>query len=227
MNAVSVIIPVHDGERFLAEAIDSALAQSLPPGEVLVIDDGSTDGSAAVAAAYGPPVRLLRQGRSGPGVARNAGVEAATGEWLAFLDADDLMTDGRLLAQRDRLLGAAGPAVVFGHNFRFQHGERPLDALRRGDVGPRRLGTVPIPSTLFCRRDLFGLVGPFDPRLRMGEFIYWLTRAERLGVVRDVLPQVVACRRRHDGNTSLNSADQYAALVKLVLDDRRAARGAA
>lgn len=98
MNRIdfSVIIAVYNGEKTLARAIDSVLAQTHPACEIIVVDDGSTDTSAEIAASYGPPVRLLRQPNRGVAAARNLGVRAARGEWVAFLDADDYYYPERL-----------------------------------------------------------------------------------------------------------------------------------
>ena len=92
----SVVIAVHNGGRTLKRAIDSVLAQTRPPHEVIVVDDGSTDASAEIAAGYGAPVRVLRQENRGVSAARNAGVAAASGDWIAFLDADDYYYPERL-----------------------------------------------------------------------------------------------------------------------------------
>lgn len=92
----SVVIAVYNGERTLKRAIDSVLAQTWPAREIIVVDDGSTDASAAIASNYGPPVRVLRQANRGVSAARNAGVAAASGDWIAFLDADDYYYPHRL-----------------------------------------------------------------------------------------------------------------------------------
>lgn len=92
----SVIIPVYNQSEYLGTAIESALSQTYPAYEVIVVDDGSTDGSSAVAQSYGHRVRYLRQDNAGVSAARNLGAEAATGDWLAFLDADDWYYSDRL-----------------------------------------------------------------------------------------------------------------------------------
>ena len=108
--ALSVVIPCRNGERFLAQTIRSALNQTLPPGEIVVVDDGSTDGTRAIAEAFGPPVRVLPGAAQGAALARNAGAAATTGRYLMFLDADDLLTPPTLaalvaaLGDRDRVV---------------------------------------------------------------------------------------------------------------------------
>lgn len=92
----SVIIPVFNGEPFLARAIESVLGQSWPAHEVIVVDDGSLDATSAVAAAYGGRIRYVRQENAGVSAARNRGAALASGDWLAFLDADDWYYPDRL-----------------------------------------------------------------------------------------------------------------------------------
>lgn len=97
--AISVVIPCYNAGRFLRETIDSILAQSYSPMEVIVVDDGSTDDSAAIAESYGPPVRVVRQHNQGESVARNRGIEDARGDWIAFQDADDYWHPDKLSRQ--------------------------------------------------------------------------------------------------------------------------------
>lgn len=104
MCDVSVVIPAYDAEGFLARAVESVLGQSIPPREILVVDDGSTDGTADVARRLGERIRYLRQENAGPSGARNRGIGAAAGEWVAFLDADDWWLPRRL----ERGLAVAG-----------------------------------------------------------------------------------------------------------------------
>ena len=99
---VSVVIPVYNAARFLADAIRSVQAQRHPRIEIIVVDDGSTDGSGEVARSFAG-VRCLRQANGGIAAARNAGVHEARGNLLAFLDADDLWTPGKLALQLDVL----------------------------------------------------------------------------------------------------------------------------
>ena len=102
----SVIIPTYNHSALVPEAIRSALAQTAP-FEIIVVDDGSTDDTEAALAAFGDAIRVIRLPHGGPSLARNAGLEAATAEWVMFLDADDVIEPGKVAAQ----IAAADPAV--------------------------------------------------------------------------------------------------------------------
>jgi glycosyltransferase involved in cell wall biosynthesis len=102
-NLISCIVPVYNSERYLGETLDSILAQTYRPLEIIVVDDGSTDGTAAVAAGYGHRVRYVRQANAGEAAARNRGLNVAEGEFVAFDDADDLWHPEKLERQVARL----------------------------------------------------------------------------------------------------------------------------
>lgn len=101
---ISVVIPAFNAERYLDECIRSVLAQTLPVVEVLIVDDGSTDGTLAMARGFGENVRVLHQQQGGPARARNLGASEAQGDWIAFLDADDFWQPEKLSRQRAQLL---------------------------------------------------------------------------------------------------------------------------
>ena len=111
---VSIITPCYNGEPFLHAAIRSALAQSFPPIEILVIDDGSIDNSAAVAEAFGPPVRVLRQANQGESVARNRGLAEARGSHILFLDADDMISPDALAHLAAAVEGKPNAVALMG-----------------------------------------------------------------------------------------------------------------
>ena len=110
-STVSVVIPCYNAAPFLRETLDSVLNQTCPALEVIVVDDGSTDDSAAIAWSYGPPVRVIQQENQGESVARNRGMDEAQGEWVALLDADDRWLPQKLERQL-AALGGASPDVV-------------------------------------------------------------------------------------------------------------------
>ncbi len=110
---IAAVIPVYNRPALIARAIESALAQERPPDEIIVVDDGSTDDTAVVAAAYGDPVRVIRQPNSGVSVARNAGVSNSQCEFIAFLDSDDLWDPSHLRRMECAIVATQGRAVLY------------------------------------------------------------------------------------------------------------------
>ena len=216
---VSVVIPVYNGERYLAEAIRSVLAQAHRPLEVLVVDDGSTDGSARVAGVFAP-VLYTYQANAGQAAARNRGVELARGELLAFLDADDVWLPDKLARQMAAL--AADPALdmVFGHAEQFVEGGGLPD-------GPRAM-PAHLPSALLIRRHQFNRVGGYRTHWRIAEVVDWYARALEAGLKSVTLDQVVYRRRIHGGNVTLRQQgpqDAYLAVIRAALARRRDTSG--
>ena len=225
---VSTIIPCLNGERYLAETIGSVLAQSYRPLEIVVVDDGSTDRSVEIARSFGDPVRVLTQPRSGASAARNRGVESANGVLLAFLDADDLWTEGGLNRLVAALVRGPNLDMVLGHTEQFVSPDVPPAARVR-----IRFDHAPTPArlsgALLVRRSAFDRVGGFSPRWQTGEFIDWYLRAEELGLRSVVLPETVLRRRLHLSNHGVvrhEARRDYAFLIKAALDRRRLAGGA-
>ena len=106
LPSISVVIPCYNGAAFLAETLGSIAGQTYPPLEVIVIDDGSMDDSAAIAGRFGPLVRVVRQANQGESVARNRGIDEAKGDWIALLDADDVWEPAKLERQMAVALGS-------------------------------------------------------------------------------------------------------------------------
>ena len=223
MCTVSVVIPAFNAERYLAEAVRSALNQSSPPFEIIVVDDGSTDATGALAQAFGPPVRLVTIPHGGIGAARNAGLAAATGNYIALLDADDTWEPGKLEAQLSVLGADGGAAGVFCHVVQFVSPELSIAERRQLAVAEAPMAGV-IPSALLARREVFDRVGPFDTALRVGEFIDWHARATAAGLRFAMLDVVLVGRRLHTTNTGRRERDSradYLRVIKSALDRRR------
>lgn len=229
MNAplVSVIIGVYNGAPYLGEAITSALEQSHEPLEVIVVDDGSDDGSAEVARSFGEQVRYEYQERAGNGAARNRGVELASGDHLAFLDADDRFLPNKIERQLDLLLRDPAVDVVFGHVREFispDLGAEDAARLRK----PSSEAPWMAPNLMLIRRSSFSRVGPFATTLRVGVTVDWYARALEAELKMVVLPEIVLERRLHTQNNGLRERDsrsQYLHVLKASLDRRRAAQG--
>ncbi len=210
---ISVVIPAFNAELYLAEAIQSVLAQGIPGIQVVVVDDGSTDGTAAVAAAFGAQVALICQPNAGIGAARNAGVERAAGNLLAFLDADDVWPAGSLAGRLAVLDADPGADGVFGMVQEFRDG---------GDDLPPQAGGVA--GALLVRRAKYEVVGRFDQGLRVGEFIDWMARAHEVGLKFQSVPGVVLRRRLHAANTGIVQRDarvEYTRVLRAALERRR------
>lgn len=131
METVSILIPCHDDEQFVGDALESALGQTWPYCEVIVVDDGSTDNSLAVAEEYEPQgVRVIQQSNRGPSAARNRALEAATGDYIQYLDADDLLHPEKVEAQVSTLRESEPRTVAVCSTVQFWDGESPEDGRR-------------------------------------------------------------------------------------------------
>ena len=221
--AISVVIPVLDGERFLAEAIESALGQSLAPAEIVVVDDGSTDDTPEVVARFGTAVRYLHQPRGGAAAARNRGVAAAQGEVFAFLDADDRWTPDALGTGVAALATDEATALTVGQVVEVsQAAWEGRVALGAPSPGSGVRGYVP--GACLVPRPTWERVGALDAGLRAGEFIDWYLRARALGVPTRLLSAVVLWRRLHDANHGIRARPAYVDLTRVVkreLDRRK------
>lgn len=208
---VSVVIPVHQGERFLADAIDSALAQTYRPIEIIVVDDGSTDGSGDVARRY-PEVRLLTQEQAGPSAARNAAFAVMSGEYVALLDADDIWNPDKLDLQVGHLESNPGAALVLAHHedLTVDDVAAPLIARNIERLGIDRVA----PISVVARREVVEAIGGFDERLRTAEDTDWLIRAREAGLRMDILDRVVMRRRFHGGNLTYDTDAIRAATMR-------------
>lgn len=222
---ISVMIGVYNAAPYIGEAIESVLAQDYEPIELIVVDDGSTDGSGDVARAF-PDVRVIRQENGGNGAARNRAVEAASGVLYAFLDADDRFTAGKLKIQMTALDADPGLDMVFGHVREFLSPD--LDDETRALLRPPAPNPMPwtAPNLMLIRRSSFHKVGPFSTAVRVGVTVDWFARAAEAGLRFTVLPEVVLERRLHTQNNGLrerSSRTQYLQVIRQAMERRRAA----
>jgi glycosyltransferase involved in cell wall biosynthesis len=195
---VSVIIPVFNGERFLADALSSVQAQDYQPLEVLVVDDGSTDASATLAESFAG-VRCLRLEHAGVSRSRNLGVAASSSEWLAFLDADDIWLPGKISAQVAATRADPELEMVFCKRLHRMEVSPPEWFIDPANGGP---ATAYEPSAWLVRRDCFERVGPFDEQRHLAEDTEWLARAFDLGIKYAAVEEVLLTRRIHGANAT-------------------------
>ena len=181
---ISVIIPAYNAGKYLAEAIESVLTQTIPPMEIIVIDDGSTDNTAQVAQQFSDRIRYLRQENAGPAAARNAGIAAACGKWIAFLDSDDRWFPYKLEQQIRTLTAEDSEALYCGMTVAF-HGEvapapPPIQnekITRLSFAGLLQRNRVSTSTVIAPRQRLLG-IGGFRTQLRGPEdYDLWLRLA--------------------------------------------------
>lgn len=219
---VSVIIPAYNRDRYLAEAIESVLAQTYPAIELIVVDDGSSDRTAEVAQRYALTYHFQPNG--GISAARNAGIALATGEFLAFLDSDDIWMLDKLSKQMIPFGTDLDLEAVFGYAEQFYSPELD-DTFRQRIRCPEQPIAAHIATAMLIKRDAFFRIGWFDTELKTGIDISWyITAIER--VLRQItLPDVVYRRRLHETNSGLTErhhANQRLHLLKAKLDRQRA-----
>jgi glycosyltransferase involved in cell wall biosynthesis len=218
-DRISVVIPVYNGAAYVGEAIASVRAQSPTVTEIIVVDDGSTDGSAAVAGKIAG-VRVVTQENAGQAAARNRGAELAQDGWLAFLDADDLWAPGKLALQLDAFEQDPKLDLVFGHALQFRHGEQTIPEM------PALPMPAYLPGAMLLKRETFLRVGGYRSDWKVGEVVEWYARTLDLGLRTACLPEVLLYRRVHGDNLGVRergSRHDYARVLKHVLDRRRAA----
>ncbi len=205
---VSAIIPVYNGQNYVAEAIESVLAQTHPASECLVIDDGSTDGTRDAVSRFGDAVRYVRQARSGVSAARNRGLQLAGGEFVAFLDHDDIWRADKLALQVEAIQRANATMVLCAIEM--------VDAAG-SSLGTKRLGarrdlvtgmllfdgteTVSCSSTGLARRGDLLAMGGFDPALGMSADWDLLLRVLLEGRL-EYVDEPLVRYRVHDSNMS-------------------------
>jgi glycosyltransferase involved in cell wall biosynthesis len=175
---VSIIIPTYNCRRWIAEAIDSALAQTYPQCEIIVVDDGSTDGTGKyLRERYGERIRYIYQPNRGRGAARNHGLRLACGKYIQFLDADDLILPGKIGGQVAFLEAHPGYAAVYCHCLVFNEDDKAhrwdwprQKAYCSGDILEREIHEpYLLPNMVLVRRQWVELVGGFDEELRSNE----------------------------------------------------------
>jgi len=199
----SVIIPVYNGEKYLREALESVLADPWESFELIVVDDGSSDGTAAVVRDF-PGVRYHFQENQGVAVARNTGIGLARGRYIAFLDSDDIWLPGRFIESFRKMEEDPEVQYLLGEMIMFL--EKGME--RPPLIRPEWLGkpvTGAATGVMTARRDCFSRVGLFNPGYRKGEDTEWLHRANGMQVKKAHLARPVIRRRIHPGSLTFRA----------------------
>jgi glycosyltransferase involved in cell wall biosynthesis len=185
---VSIVVASHNGERYLRPALESLFAQDYRPLEAILVDDGSEDGTGSIARSFEELV-FIRQPNQGLAAAHNAGIQAASGEFIGFLDDDDVLPPDKVRKQVDYLLANPSVGCVLGR----QEWINP-PAWLTPDAVYGDLDGIP-PGSALIRRDVLEHLGGFDPTFVWGEDMDLLVRMREQGVEIAVLPEIVLHRR--------------------------------
>ena len=219
---VSVIIPVYNGELYLEESLHSVLEQSYQPVEIIVINDGSSDRTSQILAGFGDSITHIDQTNQGPTIARNRGLATARGEYIAFLDADDLWHTEKLKRQVNHLLDSPelDACVTHVQNFLSPELQGSLDK----ETSSEKPGYSVV--SLLAKQSFFNRIGSFDESMGHAADTDWFLRAKDLDARMRLLPDVLVYRRLHHNNRSNKLAEkskrEYLGLVKASLDRKRA-----
>jgi glycosyltransferase involved in cell wall biosynthesis len=230
----SVIIPVYNREKYVRQAIDSVLSQTFTDHELLVVDDGSTDGSAEVLKSYGTRIRLIRQRNQGPEVARNAALALAQGEYLALLDSDDFLFPFAL-ARYDQIIRTCNsPPVVIGSEIYYREGQPipaealvscpgPVEVLRFQDYLSKTIGLSNFNSKLVIRKSVVDEVGGFrksTPQTWHNDDLYMMIMVGTYGPCIVVQKPSTVAYRLHEDNAIRNVKAITDGLLRLARSER-------
>lgn len=208
-SLISCIIAVYNGERYLRETLDSILAQTYRPLEIIVADDGSIDGTAKVAADYGDRITYVRQSNQGYAAAKNLGLHAARGDFVAFLDADDLWHPEKLARQMARLRERPEIDLCLTRYKNFWMPDLAEEELRcqgRFFSQPQSAWSI---CTLLARRTVFERFGDFHDGTRGLENMTWFLRAAARGAVVDVMSDDLMYHRFHLGSVTRRNPSEF------------------
>jgi hypothetical protein len=193
---ITVIIPVYNSEQFIGEAVNNVLSQNYPAIELIIVDDGSTDRTRSIIEQMPHDIRYFHQPNAGPASARNRAIKDASGEFIAFLDADDLWPENNLRLLVAEMISDPAAEVVRGYAQLFRHiGNGKVEYLGN----PKDSFSDYIGAGLY-RRSVFQKTGLFDPVLKFGEDTDWFNRAREMKVNIKRLDMVTLLVRRHGKN---------------------------
>ena len=213
-KSVSAIIPVFNGELYLRAALESVFAQEHTPYEVIVVDDGSTDKTASIVSEF-KDVLYVRQANQGVAAARNKGLDIAQGEFIAFLDQDDLWTPNKLAVQVQYFLDHPEIQYTLTHQqFFLEPGASIPTWFRKELLTDPHPGFVP--STLMARRSVFQKIGRFETNYSHASDSDWFFRASQAQLPTAVIPEVLLNRRIHRENESSKAKIALGELRRVV-----------
>lgn len=213
-NKVSVIIPSYNYCEYIEECLNSVLSQSYPNTQVIVVDDGSTDGTSDILEKYRKWVEVLHQENAGPAAAKNAGIKLASGEFICFLDADDIFLPDKIHMQLDLMQDNSSVGLVHtGVNWINENGEifkvdfKTSIHDKEEQIFQLLIANYITSSSVMIRRDVFRDVGLFNEKLKYAEdYEMWLRIIRNFRI--EVISQPLICYRWHGRNLTLSTKNR-------------------
>ena len=222
---VSVLIPAYNAGRYVSECLDSVFCQTLPPAEIIVINDGSTDDTFDQLLTYADRIRLYSRENRGVCQTLNEAIDYASGHWVAFLDADDRWASGKLARQVEFLQQNPDLDACMGHIQQFISPDLPPD-VAAGIACQNYAQPGWLKTTLLIRREAFAQTGLFNPMYTTGDFVEWFSRAKHTGLRYAMLPDLLAYRRLHRSGLASQTQHhhEFAHILKAHLDRQKGQR---
>jgi glycosyltransferase involved in cell wall biosynthesis len=212
---ISVLIPAYNAAATIAETLESVLGQSRPADEVIVVDDGSTDDTGAVVKACSSDIHLISKPQSGPAASLNLAMKNASGDYFAFIDADDLWVKEKLEKQSLFLRRNPGARAVLGYHESFLCPSVPPEQSGRFVV-PRGAQPGWLTGTLLVDAAVFDQVGRFSEDLTNGFAIDWFDRARGAGIEFSMLTETLLRRRIRSGSLGGRNTRSDAAMLEMA-----------
>ena len=217
-------MPVFNTEKYVKEALDSIFSQTYKNFEVICIDDGSTDNSLSILESFGDKIIFIKSINCGASESRNKGLRVAKGEYIAFLDADDLWVNNKLELQIKKLEENPDLDILFTNMQCFISPELSEEVKKLRYCPPEIMAGY-IPSSVILSKSLFEKVGYFDSRFKNGQFVDWLERAKYMGLKVGLIPEFLLLRRIHETNIGVreraDSNKDYLRIIKESLERKR------
>ena len=218
---VSVIMAVYNSERYIIEALSSVVKQGVGSLEFIIVNDGSTDNTLSLIKSYIDNTNtsiqwhIHSQKNQGPVLAQNAALDDMRGEYVAFIDADDIWVINRLRQQIDFLLTHKNIDMVFGYAKQFYSPELTEEECMKIFCSTENFPAITA-STMCARKSVFQTAGCFDVKWRIGSFIDWFLRTRDCELNYYILPEVVFYRRLHKNNMGFAQKHAYIDYVRIL-----------